>query len=226
MWNACLIKSNLPQFNCRPIDCFTFSTAECILWRLTIFLGVRIVKNRRSVTVTSDFGLTVKYDGTYNVFIEASGQYNGNLLGLCGNFNGRKCDDFTTKDGHVVKNAVTFGNSWKVNESCPNAIYISNPCNSNTKLKRLAQKKCSSLWKWPFRKCNSVLKPNIAYIYNCQYDVCACNGNPTACACEAYAAYSEDCAHAGVIFNWRNNPKFAECTLQILKNLSRFFSLF
>ena len=164
------------------------------------------------MTVTSAVGLTIKYDGTYNVFVEASAQYKGKLLGLCGNFNGYKSDDFTTKDGHVAKHAVTFGNSWKVNESCPNATQIQNPCNSNANLKRLAEMKCSSLSKSPFDKCIGVLKPNIAYIHNCQYDVCACDGNPTACACEAYAAYSEDCAHAGVTINWRNNPKFAECS--------------
>lgn len=161
------------------------------------------------MTITADVGLTVFYNGVYNIFVEvAADQYEGKLSGLCGNFNGDKADDLTTKNG--ADSAVTFGNSWNVDPKCPPANEVPNSCTANSALANTAKLKCSLLKEPPFDKCNEVLNPITAHITNCEYDVCT-SDDPTASACEAYAAYSEDCAVYGKIIDWKNDAKFSKC---------------
>ena len=176
------------------------------------FKGITIVRSGREVKITTDLGLIVSYNGVYNVFVEVSGQYSGDLLGLCGNFNGEQKDDLTTKEGQITVDAVLFGNSWKVDQKCPDAPNIRNPCLSAGPAVQTARRQCSKLRRPPFKKCHKVLSPNIGYIHNCEYDVCGCKDSPTACLCEAYAAYSKDCRDAGVIINWRNLRMFRMCS--------------
>ena len=176
------------------------------------FKGITIVRSGRGVKITIDIGLIVTYNGVYNVFVEVSGQHSGDLLGLCGNFNGEQKDDLTTKEGQITGDAVLFGNSWKVDQKCPDAPNITNPCLSAGPLVQKARRQCLKLRQPPFKKCHKVLSPNIGYIHNCEYDVCGCKDSPTACLCEAYAAYSKDCRDAGVIINWRNLRMFRMCS--------------
>lgn len=82
------------------------------------FKGVNIIQSCGQVMITTDVGLTVGFNGVYNVFVEVTGQYRGKVFGLCGNFNGQQNDDFTTKDTRITDDATLFGNSWKVENSC------------------------------------------------------------------------------------------------------------
>ena len=148
----------------------------------------------------------------YNVFVEVTGQYRGKVLGLCGNFNGQQNDDFKTIDNQVASNAALFGNSWKAESSCPDIANAPDTCKSVGWAAHRAKRQCFFLRNPPFNRCNNILNPNIGYIPNCLYDVCACEGNPTACLCEAYAAYSEDCRAAGVLFDWRKLYVFRLCS--------------
>ena len=146
-------------------------------------------------------GLIVGFNGVYNVYVEVSGRYKGELLGLCGNFNCKKEDDF-------VNSAAAFGNSWKVEKSCGDTTNIPNRCRSKN-----AWKLCSAFKRGPLKSCNRVLNP-ASYIRNCVYDVCRCKGYGIACLCQAYAAYSEDCAAATKRFRpekLRNYEPFRRC---------------
>ena len=68
-------------------------------------------------------GLRVWWDGYARLYVDApaslkSDGTNGNALtqplsGLCGNFNGNQMDDFTTPEGDVEQDAVTFANRWE-----------------------------------------------------------------------------------------------------------------
>ena len=142
-------------------------------------------------------------------------------MGLCGNFNGIQNDDFTTKYNHSASDAASFGNFWKVEKSCPDVVNMPYPCKSAGRAAQITKRHCFSLRYPPFDICNKVLNPNVGYIPNCLHDVCGCGGNPIACLCEAYAAYSEDCRAAGVIINWKSlgrSRKCSKCNLRKTKN--------
>ena len=162
--------------------------------------------------ITTKNGLSVEYDGTFNVFVRVTKIYKGKLSGLCGNFNGRRDDEFKTPENKLVQNAVTFGNSWKVGGSCPDVITVDeHPCNNASRRAQGAKRECSALKTRPFSKCNEVLDPNAGPIEDCEYDVCACEDNLKACLCQSFAAYEEACSEFGVEIKWQHLKKFSKC---------------
>ena len=56
----------------------------------------------------------------------------GRFEGLCGNFNGDSTDDFTTSDGLLTDNHVTFAKSFGASAHCKSVdvdvAEIENPC--------------------------------------------------------------------------------------------------
>ena len=46
-------------------------------------------------------------------------KHNGNVRGLCGNYNGNTNDDFITRSGSKEECASVFGESWKLSANCP-----------------------------------------------------------------------------------------------------------
>lgn len=175
------------------------------------FQGVNITNDGLKLRLTTDIGLTVGYSGVYNVFVQVSSRFKGKVNGLCGNFNGKMDDDFTTTNGTIVHNAATFGNSWNVETNCKDATNPPHPCQSLSK-PSLKVKSCLALKEMPFKSCNDILDPDSGYIKNCEYDVCASEKSPDASLCEAYAAYSKDCDIAGVNINWEKLSKLNNCS--------------
>lgn len=182
-----------------------------------LFLTSKDVKVQQfkkfGIKISTGFGLTVHYDGIFNVHIKVSKLYWGKLSGLCGNFNGKRKDDFISREKKVLKKAIDFGNSWKLTESCPNETAVeNNPCKNASKRVQKAKEECSSLLKRPFSTCNKELDPHKeGYIENCKYDVCACEDNFEACLCSSFATYEEDCKEVGVTIKWKHLKKFAKC---------------
>lgn len=174
--------------------------------------GIRIYRAGRLVKVQAD-GLTVQYDGMYNVYVTLDDRYRGKTLGLCGNFNGNPNDDFIKRNNQLTNDARDFGNSWKVSSSCADPPAPGpHPCTGKPELSRYAKDVCLYLKKDPFTKCHRVVDPAQGTIQNCEYDVCACTKNHIACLCEEYAAYAEECRIVGVnIQDWRNHPGFQKC---------------
>ncbi len=70
------------------------------------------------IRITTDIGLSIEYNGVYNVYVIVNGIYKGKTLGLCGTFNGNKKDDFKKRDNEVSTSAQAFGISWNVNKHC------------------------------------------------------------------------------------------------------------
>ena len=175
--------------------------------------GINVKEFRKSgINITTGIGLTVEYDGVFNVFVKVSNSYKGKLSGLCGNFNGNRSDEFQTPENKLVKNTMTFGNSWKTRHNCPNVTTLDeHPCKTRSARAQKAKKQCSALEKPPFSTCNAVLDPNIAYIEDCEYDFCACQDNPNACLCQSLAGYEETCYDLGVAVEWKHLKKFAKC---------------
>ena len=112
--------------------------------------------------------------------------------------------------GNIDTNAVTFGNSWKLDPRCKDAVPTPpDPCEVQIQRAPIAEKKCNKLQMAPFSKCHSVINPS-KYMKVCKHDVCACVDGE-ACLCDAIATYVHECAVKGVIINWRNENILPEC---------------
>ena len=170
----------------------------------------------RTVKITTDIGLTVRYDGLYNVYVTVNDRYNGKTLGLCGNYNGNPNDDFVKPDKITTVNVNEFSDSWKVGKSCRNPPRSLNPCLNAGALALQAKKKCSLLKLSPFSQCHNTVKQDSGFIQDCEYDVCACKKHALSCLCEEYAAYVTTCSIAGVIVKWKHLPAFKECCKSLL----------
>jgi len=52
-----------------------------------------------SVRIQTTFGVVVEYDGWTKISVLVPPEYNSNLTGLCGNFDGNSANDWTKADG-------------------------------------------------------------------------------------------------------------------------------
>ena len=162
--------------------------------------------------ITTNIGLTVAYNGVFNVFVKVSKGYNGKLSGLCGNFYGKRYEELKKQQSALVKSEITNRNSWKIDGSCPDVITIDeHPCKNASKRAQKAKKECSVLKKPPFSKCNKFVDPNSGPIEDCEKDVCACEDNPEACFCESLVAYEDTCAESGIKIKWQHLRRFSKC---------------
>ncbi|KAB5559480.1 hypothetical protein PHYPO_G00029630 [Pangasianodon hypophthalmus] len=151
-------------------------------------------------------GVMLIWDRKTTIYIVLSPEFNGNVCGLCGNFDGNANNDFTTRSQEVVIDPIKFGNSWKVSPSCPEAFAIQAPCTNNPYREAWAQKQCSIINSDTFAACHSQVEPS-SYYSACVSDACACDsGGDCECFCTAVAAYAKACSAAGVCVQWRS-PK-------------------
>lgn len=83
----------------------------------------------------------------------------GQVCGLCGNYDGNSINDFTTRSQSVVENVLEFGNSWKVSSTCPDAASVKDPCSTNPYRKSWSEKQCSIINSNVFAACHSQVLP-------------------------------------------------------------------
>ena len=174
-------------------------------------ITVRRNGNRVNTIVTSEYGVTVHWNNVYNVRVTVRGRYFNRTSGLCGTYNDIEEDDFWAFNGTTVTEPVEFGNSWKVDPDCDDAIAVEHPCVVNPDRRWIAQANCSTLLRPPFNECSSHINATEeGYIADCEYDICACEGDPVVCYCQAIEAYADDCA-SDVDIQWENLEEFAVC---------------
>lgn len=79
----------------------------------------------------------------------------GTVCGLCGNFDLRSSNDFTTRDHMVVESELDFGNSWKEAPTCPDVTTTPEPCTQNPHRRSWSEKQCSIIKSDVFAACHS-----------------------------------------------------------------------
>uniref|UniRef100_A0A673Y3K0 Zonadhesin, like n=1 Tax=Salmo trutta TaxID=8032 RepID=A0A673Y3K0_SALTR len=174
---------------------------------VTLTSGVKIYLSGKFVVLETTFGLRVRFDGNHHADVTLPSFYNGQLCGLCGNFNDQPGDDNIKPDGKPAVNTNELGESWQVPDDRTDCTHGGGEEECDPKVEAEAVKPTScGMISDPngiFKPCHAVVPPNI-YQANCVYDQCA-TGGETVALCQAIESYADLCALAGVPIAWRNN---------------------
>ncbi|PNI26736.1 MUC5B isoform 1 [Pan troglodytes] len=140
------------------------------------------------------------------VFVRLDPAHQGQMCGLCGNFNQNQADDFTALSGVVEATGAAFANTWKAQAACANARNsFEDPCSLSVENENYARHWCSRLTdpNSAFSRCHSVINPK-PFHSNCMFDTCNCEQSED-CLCAALSSYVHACAAKGVqLSDWRD----------------------
>ncbi|NWX69101.1 OTOG protein, partial [Alca torda] len=147
--------------------------------------------------------ITVLWDQRTTVHVQMGHQWQGELTGLCGNFDLKTVNELRTPDNFELTNSQEFGNSWTAVE-CVDSSDIRNPCSLNPLREPFAKKECGILLSEAFEACHPVI--DVTWFYsNCLTDTCGCNqGGDCECFCTSVSAYAHQCCQHGVAVDWRS----------------------
>ncbi|OXB58561.1 hypothetical protein ASZ78_002449 [Callipepla squamata] len=149
-----------------------------------------------------DEHITILWDQRTTVHVQMGHQWQGELAGLCGNFDLKTINELRTPDNFELTNSQEFGNSWTAVE-CVDRYDIQNPCSLNPLREPFAKKECGILFSEAFEACHPVI--DVTWFYsNCLSDTCGCNqGGDCECFCTSVSAYAHQCCQHGVSVDWR-----------------------
>lgn len=88
----------------------------------------------------------------------------GKVCGLCGNYDGKVKNDFTTRNKEVAVEALDFGNSWKVSPKCSDAKPQKPSCSVYTYRRAWASKRCSIINSEVFAGCHSKVRKLLCHV--------------------------------------------------------------
>ncbi|XP_072266261.1 IgGFc-binding protein-like [Pyxicephalus adspersus] len=168
---------------------------------------ISITQSGHYVTVSTNFGLEVRFNGDHELFVKVNENYKEALCGLCGTYNDNRHDDFMTPEGDIVTNVNDFGNSWRVPDDgwpCDSTPPPPPVCPPN--VQQEAEKKCWILRQsdGPFSPCHPHLRPH-QYFESCVFDQCVTGGNDDL-LCGVLESYAKACEALGIILvDWINN---------------------
>ncbi|KAJ8795573.1 hypothetical protein J1605_002335 [Eschrichtius robustus] len=155
------------------------------------------------LVVEASVGIIVIWDKRTTIYIKLAPSYKGTVCGLCGNFDQRSSNDFTTRDHMVAEGGLDFGNSWKAAPTCPDVNTTPEPCTLKPHRRSWAEKQCSIIKGPVFGVCHSKVDPKPFY-EACVHDACSCDtGGDCECLCSAVAAYAQECTKEGACVFWR-----------------------
>ncbi|KAG5196710.1 hypothetical protein JEQ12_011396 [Ovis aries] len=155
------------------------------------------------LVVEASIGVIVIWDRKTTIFIKLDPSYEGAVCGLCGNFDQRSKNDFTTRDSMVVDSELDFGNSWKEASTCPDVRTTLDPCTANLHRRSWSVKQCSIIKSRVFGLCHSKVDP-MPFYEACVQDSCSCDtGGDCECFCSAVASYAQQCTKEGACVFWR-----------------------
>uniref|UniRef100_F6U4F8 Otogelin n=1 Tax=Ornithorhynchus anatinus TaxID=9258 RepID=F6U4F8_ORNAN len=147
--------------------------------------------------------VTLLWDQGTTVHIQAGPRWQGELSGLCGNFDLKTVNEMRTPENFDLTNAQEFGSSWAAGE-CVDGSDTRDPCGLNPLREPFAKKECGLLLGEVFEICHSVV--DVTWFYsNCLTDTCGCNrGGDCECFCTSVSAYAHQCCQHGVSVDWRS----------------------
>ncbi|XP_023988423.1 IgGFc-binding protein [Physeter macrocephalus] len=169
---------------------------------------LRVYQSGTRAMVELDFGLVVTYDWDAQLALSLPVHFQGQVCGLCGNYNGDPTDDFLTPDWERAPDAVEFANSWKLDDEdylCEDGCQDNCPsCTPDQAQHYEGSRLCGMLTQLdgPFAVCHDALDPQ-PFLKECVYDLCVANGD-RASLCRALSAYVQACLEFGIsVGNWR-----------------------
>ncbi|XP_062432338.1 mucin-2 [Rhea pennata] len=170
-------------------------------------IGDEVHYRKRAVglylVIEASNGVMLIWDKKTTIFIKLTADYQGKVCGLCGNFDGKSNNDFTTRSGLQETSALEFGNSWKQSYTCPDVTEEILPCSVKPHRKSWAEKECYLIRSAVFEICHSKVDPTPFY-EACVHDACSCDsGGDCECFCSAVAAYAQECIKAKACVFWR-----------------------
>ncbi|XP_075692908.1 otogelin [Rhinoderma darwinii] len=147
--------------------------------------------------------ITLLWDQRTTLHIQAGPQWQGQLNGLCGNFDLKTVNEMRTPDDFELSNPQEFGSSWKTAE-CLDSPDTRSPCHMNPLREPFAKKQCGILLSEVFEDCHPVV--DVTWFYsNCLSDTCGCNhGGDCECFCTSVSAYAHQCCQQGITVDWRS----------------------
>ncbi|XP_052508940.1 otogelin [Budorcas taxicolor] len=146
--------------------------------------------------------ITLLWDQRTTVHVQAGPQWQGQLAGLCGNFDLKTVNEMRTPENLELTNPQEFGGSWAAVE-CPDTLDPRDTCVLNPLREPFAKKECSILLSEVFETCHPVV--DVSWFYsNCLTDTCGCSrGGDCECFCASVSAYAHQCCQHGVAVDWR-----------------------
>ncbi|XP_075182586.1 otogelin [Anomaloglossus baeobatrachus] len=168
-------------------------TQEVHVWQAGFFIFVHFPLEH----------ITLLWDQRTTLHIQAGPQWQGELGGLCGNFDLKTINEMRTPDDLEVLNPQEFGSSWSIAE-CLDSQDSRSPCHLNPLREHFAKKECGILLSEAFEACHPVL--DVTWFYaNCLSDTCGCNrGGDCECFCASVSAYAHQCCQQGITVDWRS----------------------
>uniref|UniRef100_A0A1W7RAG6 Hemocytin n=1 Tax=Hadrurus spadix TaxID=141984 RepID=A0A1W7RAG6_9SCOR len=173
---------------------------------------IRLQKTSSAVLLDIVNGVSVTWDGTNNIFIDAPASLIGTIQGLCGTFNHNTNDDFSTADGAIEVEVDNFAEKWKTGIECKEEIVTSeqqDPCEIYKENEDDAHRLCSVLKSEIFKDCHH--EEDLTPFYkDCLSDMCKCTEEAKNCLCPVLANYAAACMKHGVTLNWRQQVNKCE----------------
>ncbi|XP_043359545.1 LOW QUALITY PROTEIN: zonadhesin [Dermochelys coriacea] len=185
--------------------------------------GLSITQRGRSLILQTDFGLSVSFDGQDHSEIVLPATYRTHIGGLCGNFDGRRNNEYTKPDGSRTRSPTVFGESWAVSAPWGQALGLTDPLRARREVPEAPPESgfevqcspaqlasvngtrlCGALAdpEGPFRACHGQLDPG-PFQENCVYDVCAVYNN-SELLCDSFTVYAQSCQGLGLVLpGWR-----------------------
>ncbi|XP_072799286.1 zonadhesin isoform X1 [Vicugna pacos] len=197
---------------------------------LSIFL-----RSHRLYLIT-DFEMVISFNDRHNAVISLPITYQRLVLGLCGNFDKNKRNDFVLPDGTLTQNLLLFGNSWEVKktkggglarfsraigeeeEEKESGFHVSECSPEQLELINNTQA-CGVLVdpQGPFAACHQMVAPG-PFHEHCVSDLCAAwdPKEQEELRCQVLSGYAIICQEAGAsLAGWRDHT---HCALQCPAN--------
>ncbi|XP_044792351.1 zonadhesin [Bubalus bubalis] len=188
--------------------------------------------------VITDFELVVSFNGKNNAVISLPLTYRKLVLGLCGNCDQNKRNDFMLPNGAVTQNLLAFGNSWEVKMTEGSLPRVSRAVQeeevkeeaalgflgvSGCHLEELQlinhTQACGVLAdpEGPFAVCHQTVAPE-PFLEHCVSDLCAARDpkEQEGLRCQVLSGYASICQEAGTTpASWRDHT---HCDSPCLQN--------